>query len=120
VGEQVQRRIRSDVVDVPGCARRLPEQRDLAVGTDVDVARELLGELEVILTTNADDLDCFLVVSSELLDVGAVAPTGRSMRCPIPGEHRSVAGHDLGQRGDLAAAHVEHLCLRNVVARDER
>ena len=75
------------------------------------MAGEVLGEVEVVLATNANDLNGFLVVSSELLDVSAVAPTGRSMRRPVPGEYRSVAGHDFGQRGDFAGADVQHFGL---------
>lgn len=83
------------------------------------MASEVLGEVEVVLATNTDDLNGFLVLSSELLDVSAVAPTGRSMGRPVPGEDRSVAGHDLGKRRDLAGANAEHLGLRDVVADDD-
>ncbi len=67
---------------------------------DAGVAQEVLGLTEVVLGSDADDLNLVDVGLSKLLNGRAFAPAGRSMRCPEPEQYGTVASDGLLQTGD--------------------
>ena len=86
---QLHRRVDTNALDRPNVAGWFPQHWDRF---NAGVIEEILSVLKVVLGSDANYLENVFVVSSELLDVGAVAPTGRSMGGPVPNEYRPIAG----------------------------
>lgn len=93
--EELHRGVGSDVLQVPDVATLFPQHCDLPSGVQAGIAQEVLCFFEVVLGTEANDLDSVFVIESELLYVGGMAPASRSMRSPVPEQHRSVTRNDL-------------------------
>jgi hypothetical protein len=113
--QQRHRRVGSNAERLPCGEARVPQEREVVVGeiTGVD---ELLGEGEVVLGAEADDLDLVCVRLSELPDFGALAPAGRSMRCVEPQQDGTVAVHRFTQTGDRPVGDIEDLDVEHIVA----
>ena len=105
-----------DAEHAPRVERRVPQHRG---GLDAGIGEEVECVVEVVLRTDADDLDLVCTVTSEPLDIGGFAPAGRSMRRPEPEKHRPVAVDRVGDRGHPARFDVEHLDESDIVARPE-
>lgn len=101
---QLQGRWRTDLGDTPDVARTFPHHRDRL---HARVIEELPGIFEVILGPHTDDLDDVFVLSSELLEVGGLAPTRNSTGRPVPEQHGSIACDDVTETGDRARSGIE-------------
>ena len=110
MAEQLHCRVDSDAVDGPHVSGALPQHGEIGCGaTDTGVTKEVLGFRERVLRANTNYLQNVFVVLSKLLNVGRMAPTGRSMGGPVPEKHRSVTGDNVAEIGNTAIGRVEQL-----------
>ena len=94
----------------PRIERWVPQQLGHLV---LSLLEESLREWEVILGSEANNLDDVFVLSSELLDLRRFCLAGRSMRGPEPQQHRFVAVDDIIERRNPAIGNAEHFDIEH-------
>ena len=77
--------------------------------------QEILGEPEIVLGADTNDLHRVDVVESKLLYIRPFTPAGRSMWCPKPEEHRTVTVDSRSNRGNGSVDHREHFDVSGVI-----
>lgn len=97
---------------LPCGERWIPQHRWGFKTTTVDEAGR---KLEIVLRSEADDLDFVVVLASKLLDIWRLTATRRSMRREEPEQHRSVAVNDITKRLNRPVSDSECFDIENVV-----
>ncbi len=91
--QQHPRRLACDSEQIPGLEGGVPEHCERGTGG----LNEILGQFQVVLSSDPDDGELVGVGSSELLDAGCFPAAGGSMGGPEPQHDGSIRGCVAGQ-----------------------